>query len=205
MKHAIILLAILALALGASAQQTAAPEPYSVKSDKLGETSAEWLASDPNHKNWTCEDGSHTAEGKPFTCFWESGYIPGKITLVTYAGMELLKQSASFVAKDGKLVVYKVELTFCNGDGYEATLISALDEKFGTASHKVTLLQNGFGATSNEDTWTWSNGISTVTLDYILPEPIYHSPVVTFTLDALAREIQVRQDKAAQRKARSDM
>lgn len=205
MKRSFAFSAVLALALRVSAQQAATPEPYSVKGDKLGETSAEWLASDPDHKNWACGDASHVADGKPFDCSWDS-VLPGKAkTSVTYAGMELFKQSVSFVAKDNRLIVYRVDLTFCNGDGYEATLISALNEKFGTASLKVTPLQNGFGATSQEDTWFWTNGVSTVSLDYILPEPIYHSPIVTFTLDAVAKEIQDRQNEAAQKKARSDM
>jgi hypothetical protein len=78
--------------------------------------------------------------------------------------------------------------------------MSALNEKFGTASHTVTPLQNGFGATSREDTWFWTNRVSTVSLDYILPEPIYHSPIVTFTLDAVAKEIQDQQNKPRKRK-----
>lgn len=205
MKHAIVLLAGLALSLGATAQQTANPEPYSVKGDKLGETSVEWLTSDSNHKDWVCEDASQAAGGKPLTCVWEERLHSGKGAPATYAGMELFKQSVSFVAKDAKLIVYRIELTFCNGHDYEATLLSALNEKFGTASHRVTRLQNGFGAAFDEDTWGWANGVSTVTLDYVIPEPIYHSPVVTFTLDAVASELQDRQDKAAQKKARSDM
>jgi hypothetical protein len=186
------------------AQQTPSPEPYSIKADKLGEIAAEWLVSDPTHKDWKCTDMAHAVDGKPITCSWERAAYP-KVEVVTYAGLELTSQGASFVGKDGKLMLYQMELKFCNGDGYEATLISVFNEKFGTASHKVTPLQNGFGATITEHTWMWTNGVSTVTLDYTTPEPTYHSPVVTFTLDSLARDIQERQDKAAQKKARSDM
>jgi len=149
-------------------------------------------------------DVAQVVDGKPIPCLWERAVYP-KVEVVTYAGLELTNQEASFVKKDGKVVLYQVKLQFCNGDGYESTLIAALNEKFGTASHKITPLQNGFGATITEDTWTWTNGVSTVTLDYTTPEPTYHSPVVTFTLDSLAREIQERQDKAAQKRARSDM
>jgi hypothetical protein len=202
---AIILILFLAFIFQrAGAQQTAAPEPYSIKADKLGEIGAEWLASDPTHKDWKCMDVAQVVDGKPIPCLWERAVYP-KVEVVTYAGLELTNQEASFVKKDGKVVLYQVKLQFCNGDGYEATLIAALNEKFGTASHKITPLQNGFGATITEDTWTWTNGVSTVTLDYTTPEPTYHSPVVTFTLDSLAREIQERQDKAAQKRARSDM
>jgi hypothetical protein len=201
----IILIVFLAFIQQTGAQQTTTPaEPYSITADKLGEIAAEWLASDSTHKDWKCTDMSHVVDGKPITCSWERAVYP-KVEVVTYAGLELQNQGASFVGKDGKLVLYQVELTFCNGDGYEATLISAFNEKFGMASHKVTPLQNGFGATVREDTWMWTNGVSTVTLDYTTPEPTYHSPVVTFALDSLAREIQERQDKAAQKKARSDM
>lgn len=205
MRHTIVLLAVLAISLGASSQQTADPEPYSVKGDKLGETSAEWLTSDSSHKDWVCEDASQAAGGKPLTCVWEERLRSGKGTPATYAGVELFKQSVSFVAKDAKLIVYQIELTFCNGPDHEATLLSALNERFGTASHRVTRLQNGFGATFDEDSWGWTNGVSTVILDFVIPEPIYHSPVVTFTLDAVAKQIQDQQDKAAQKKARSDM
>jgi hypothetical protein len=201
---AIVLIMFLGFVQRAGAQQAAAPEPYSIKADKLGEIAAEWLASDPTHKDWKCTDMSHVVDGEPMTCSWERAVYP-KVEVVTYAGLELTNEGASFVGKDGKLVLYQVELKFCNGDGYEATLISAFNEKFGTASHKVTPLQNGFGATITEDTWMWTNGVSTVTLDYTTPEPTYHSPVVTFTLDSVAREVQERQDKTAQKKARSDM
>jgi hypothetical protein len=200
----------LALVLRMYAQQTATPEPYSIKTDKLGEIAADWLANDPTHKDWKCTDMSHVVEGEPITCSWERSLDP-KVEAVTYAGLELQSQSASFVGKDSKLVLYQVQLKFCNGDGYEATLVSAFNEKFGILSpplggnrisHTVTPLQNGFGAT---DLWMWTNDVSTVTLYYTTPEPTYHSPLVTFTLDSLVREIQERQHKAAQKKARSDM
>ena len=207
MKRTSVFAAILAFAIVASAQQATVPEPYSVKGDKLGETSAEWLASDSDHKNWMCEDASHVVDGEPFDCISDS-MSPGKArTDVTYAGVGLFKQSASFVAKGDKLILYRIDLTFGNvaGANNEARLLDALNEKFGTASHEITTLQNGYGATSQEDSWFWTNGVSAVRLDYIVPEPLYHSPVATFILSVVAKEIQDRHDKARQKKARSDM
>jgi hypothetical protein len=190
------LIVFLALVLRISAQTATPAEPYSIKADKLGEIAAEWLASDPAHKEWKCTDMSHIVEGEPVTCSWERSLKP-KVEAVTYAGLELQSQGASFVGKDRKLVLYRVELKFCSGGGYEATLVSAFNEKFGIfASYKIVL---------GQERWLWTNGVSTVTLDYTMPGPTYHSPVVTFTLDSLVREIQERQDKAAQKKARSDM
>jgi hypothetical protein len=55
--------------------------------------------------------------------------------------------------------------------------VTPLNAKFGTPTHHVTPLQNEFGASATEDTWTWTNGISTTTL---------------------------QKDKEAQKKARSD-
>lgn len=204
-----VLSAVLALAVGANAQQTANPEPYSIKTDKLGETAAEWLASDAAHKDWKCTGIDHVADGNNVTCSWEHSFVASTQIVPTYAGIDELSQSASFVATSGKIILYRVQIKLVNGglhtDTHPDSIVTALNAKFGTPTHHVTPLQNGFGASATEDTWTWTNGTSTVTLDYTTPEPPYQSPVVTFTLDAPARAIQEQKDKEAQKKARSDM
>jgi hypothetical protein len=209
MKHATILLAVLALALGASAQQAVGPEPYGVKGDKLGETAAEWLASNSTHKTWTCDDLSNMAEGKTIGCSClpslaklkqGNAYQPGPDD--TYAGTSVVYETVSFVAKDSKLILYKMEMTFNRFDFTK--LMPALGDKFGTpAGHEVTPLQNGFGAKTEMNTWKWTNGVSSVEVVYIdAPD---QSPVLTFTLDGPAKEVKERQDKAEHNKARSDM
>ena len=210
MKHSTTLLAVLSLAIGTGAQQAAAPEPYSVKGDKLGETSAEWLASNPNHKTWTCGDVSGIAEGKTVYCF--SGifelvkmgdtYQPSSDG--TYAGGLLQDESVSFVAKDGKLILYQIEMTFDN-QFCLTPLMPALSDKFGSSpEHRVTPLQNAFGAQFERTTWKWTNGVTSLELVYALGVPHDH-PSVTFTLDTLFKEVKGRQDKAEHNKARSDM
>jgi len=201
MKHATVPLALLVLALGASAQQAAKAEPYSVKGDKLGEIAAEWLASNPAHKDWTCGDVSDIAEGKTVDC--SNLLLPLHVPHVpedTYAGTSVLYESVSFVAKDSKLILYKIEIHLYNPFG-----LTALWDKFGTPSeHKVTSLQNAFGAQFERNTWKWANGVTSLELVYALGAPD-DRPSLIFTLDVLSREVEERQDKAEQKKARSDM
>jgi hypothetical protein len=208
-KHATVLLAVLALVLGASAQQVVNPEPYSVKGDKLGETAAEWLASNPTHKDWDCGDASGMAEGKTIDCSclpWlrtaEKGKPYPRRADETYAGASLVLTSVSFVWRESKLILYKVEMGFGKSDS--TMLMSALVDKFGTpASQVVVPLQNGFGAKFEMNMLNWTNGVSSV--EFVYTDAPDQSPMLTFTLDGPAKELKEKQDKAAHNKAHSDM
>jgi len=208
-KLATVLLAVVAFALGASAQQVVNPEPYSVKGDKLGETAAEWLASNPTHKDWTCGDSSGMAEGSTIECsclFFLRKLEQGKAYQPspdeTYAGTSLVHGSVSFIGKDSRLILYKVEMGFDKSD--LTLLMPALVDKFGTpASHDVIPLQNGFGAKFEMSMLNWTNGVSSV--EFVYSDAPDQSPVLIFTLDGPAKELKGRQDKAEHNKARSDM
>ena len=53
------LIVFLALVLRMYAQQTATPEPYSIKTDKLGEIAAEWLAKMCIRDRYSCKGSRH--------------------------------------------------------------------------------------------------------------------------------------------------
>jgi hypothetical protein len=193
------LIMCLPLVLRMNAQQTATPEPYSIKADKLGEIAADWLANDPTHKDWTCGDASHIAEGKTIGC----GRL-GWAGKDTYAGALLSSQSVSFVAKDSKLILYRIEMDLWN-DLYLSGILPALQEKFGTpAAHEVTPLQNALGAKFERNTWKWTNGISSVELVYALGAPD-DVPILSFTLDGPAKEVKEREEKEKKNAAKKDM
>jgi hypothetical protein len=200
MKRAILVaLLVLVVAVGLSAQVMS--EPYSVKGDKLGETATEWLASSPTHKDWTCmpSDASRIVEGQTVDCS-----ISFRLK-DTYAGRSMSDESVSFVAKDGKLLLYRVSMDFIGRMDYVAAddILAAFNEKFGTGIDHKTPLQNGFGARFEKNTWDWTNGVSSAELTYVPGDQSY--PSVVFLHLGLAREIKERQDKAEQTKARSDM
>jgi hypothetical protein len=178
-----ILIFIAILALGAHAQRANDLEPYSVKGDKLGETAAEWLASDPAHKNWACGEALHKG---------------------TYAEVLLASESVFFVARGHKLILYKVEMNLWN-DMYLPRIMTALRDKFGTpAAHEVTSLQNTDGAALDRSMWRWTNGLSSVELVYALGAP-NDVPALTFTLDSPSEEVEKREDKKKDDAARNDM
>ena len=196
----LILIAIFGLALRANAQQTNSLEPYSVKGDKLGESAAEWLASDPVHKAWTCGNVLHLPEGKTTECTT----LGWAIDKGTYAEALLSSGSVFFVAKDGKLILYKVEMNLWN-DMYVPRIMRALRDKFGVpAAHEVTSLQSAGGSAFDRSTWRWTNGVSSVELVYALgvPDDI---PALTFTLDGPAEEVEKREGRKKDNAARNDM
>ncbi len=196
----LIVVAILAVAFGANAQQENNLEPYSVKGDRLGETAAEWLASDPVHKAWTCGDVLHLPEGKTTECTT----LGWAIDKGTYAEALLSSGSVFFVAKDGKLILYKVEMNLWN-DMYVPRIMRALRDKFGMpTAHEVRSLQNDGGSTFDRSTWRWTNGVSSVELVYALGVP-NDIPALTFTLDGPAEEVEKREDKKKDDAARNDM
>ncbi|MGD0987298.1 MAG: hypothetical protein ABR874_05785 [Candidatus Sulfotelmatobacter sp.] len=195
-----ILIFIAILALGAHAQRANDLEPYSVKGDKLGETAAEWLASDPAHKNWACGEALHLADGKTADCT-TLGWAFDK---GTYAEVLLASESVFFVARGHKLILYKVEMNLWN-DMYLPRIMTALRDKFGTpAAHEVTSLQNTDGAALDRSMWRWTNGLSSVELVYALGAP-NDVPALTFTLDSPSEEVEKREDKKKDDAARNDM
>lgn len=200
-----IISAALGLASGAKAQQANSLDPYSVKGDRLGETAAEWLASDPAHKGWSCGDGLHlavdkVAESKTVEC----STLGWAIDKGTYAEALLSSESVFFVARDHKLILYRVEMNLWN-DMYVPRIMRALRDKFGEpTAHEVTSLQSTGGAAFDRSVWKWTNGLSSVELKYALwgPDEI---PALTFTLDGPDEEVERRVDKKKQDAARNDM
>jgi len=196
----LILIAILAVAFGANALQANSLEPYSVKGDKLGESAAEWLASDPAHKAWTCGNVLHQPEGNTTECTT----LGWAIDKGTYAEALLSSGSVFFVAKGGKLILYKVEMNLWN-DMYLPRIMRALRDKFGVpAAQEVTSLQSASGSAFDRSTWRWTNGVSSVELVYALgvPDDI---PALTFTLDGPAEEVEKREGRKRDNAARNDM
>jgi hypothetical protein len=199
-KASALFIATLVLVPAVLSQQLGRTEPYTVKNDRLGETSAEWLASDAAHKNWDCTGMSHPAEGKTASCV-TSGAYPEKDT---YAGALFCSQSAFFVTRNNKLILYKVEIDLWN-DMYLSPLMPALQNKFGQPSgHEVMQLQNSLGAKIEKNTWKWKNGVSSVELEYALGASD-DIPVLTFTLDGPAEEVKERQEKHRAEAVRRDM
>lgn len=195
-----IVIAILAVVPGASAQRASNLEPYSVKGDKLGETAAQWLASDPVHKSWTCGDVLHLPEGKTTDCTT----LGWAIDKGTYAEALLSSESVFFVAKQGKPILYKVEMKLWN-DMYVPRIMGALRDKFGApTAHEVTSLQNAKGSGFDRSTWRWTNGISSVELVYTLGVP-HEIPALTFTLDGPTGEVEKLEKKKRDDAARNDM
>jgi hypothetical protein len=194
------LFATLVLAPLAASQQLGYEEPYRVKDDKLGETAAEWMASDPTHRHWDCNGITETAEGKTAYCVM-SGASPQKDT---YARALFCSQTAFFVARTGKLILYKVEIDLWN-DMYLSPLMPALENMFGQpAAHEVTQLQGGLETKIEKNTWKWKNGVSSVELEYVFGASD-DIPVLTFTLDGLAEEVKERQEKHRAEAVRRDM
>jgi hypothetical protein len=201
MKRTIaILVAIFAIAGGTNAQEANRMEPYSVKGDRLGESAADWLASDPVHKAWTCASVLHVAEGKTAEC----STLGWAIDKGTYAEALLSSESVFFVARDNKLILYKVEMNLWN-DMYVSPIMRALRDKFGMpTAHEVTSMEGAGGGSVDRSTWKWTNGVSSVELVYALGVP-NDIPAVTFTLDDPANEVERREGKRKNEAARNDM
>jgi len=191
------MLFLVLLSLAASSQTHT--EPYSVKTDRLGETVGEWRTNNPHVdscQNNTVDDhpGSEIDPDLMF-CIPRSGFADGSLT---FAAAPLLSETAWFY----KGSMYKVELTLKNSFGLP-DIMTGLRAKFGVPTSKEkTPLQNGFGARFQRDKWTWTNGISTVELVYSDAPNDY--PSITFTLDTINKEVGDRIKRAQQARARSD-
>jgi len=186
--------------LSTTALSQSAPEPYSVKADKLGETITEWKANNPrlNHcQNSTINDkvGAALDPDVVYCLPRASGDEPD----LTYATAPLVSEVAWFY----RGTLYKLELPL-RSTARLALVMAALGEKFGTATEKETTpLQNGFGAKFVQERWTWKNGVST--LQVVYSDAADSCPAITFTLDAPNKEVTDRWEQTEGSKARSDM
>jgi hypothetical protein len=115
-----------------------------------------------------------------------------------------VSQFAFFVARNSKLILYKVEIDLWN-DMYLSPLMPALQNKFGQpAGHEIAQLQNALGTKIEKNTWKWKNGVSSVELEYSLGASD-DIPVLTFTLDGPAEEVKEGQEKQRAEAVRRDM
>lgn len=186
------------LVMAASSQS--APEPYSVKADKLGEALTEWKANNPQVdkcNNNTVDNRPDSAVDPDVIYCFPRSLQDGQS--LTYATAPLLTETAWFY--NGRL--YKVEMTLFSS-AWLTNVMTGLAEKFGApAGRETTPLQNGFGARFEQERWTWTNGVSTVELMY--SNAPSNCPDVTFTLDSPNKDVTDRQKQAERLKARSDM
>jgi hypothetical protein len=175
------------------------PEPYSVKADKLGETLTAWKTNNPRLdkcENDTVDNRIGSAVDPDVVyCIarsWEDDQN------LTFATAPLLTETAWFY----KGSLYKVEMTLLNRFGLPDVMAGRGTKLGAPSGRETTPMQNGFGASFEEDRWTWANKVSTAELVYTdAPDDC---PQVTFTLDAPNKEVTDRQKQVEEGKARSD-
>lgn len=183
-----------------TALSQSAPQPYSVKADKLGESLMEWRANNPRFdkcEKYAVDDLSDSSiDRKLVYCVtrrWEQGQN------FTYATTPLLTETAWFY-KDS---LYKVDLTLLTDAGIRE-VITGLTWKFGKpVGRETTRTQNGFGVRSEHKRLTWTNQVSTLELTYSNAQADH--PHVLFTLNALDKGVTDRAKQTERAKARLDM
>jgi len=191
---------LLFIAVCVTAFSQSAPQPYSVKADKLGEALTQWKANNPRFDkcgNNMLDDLSDSAvDPSLLYCLarrWEQGQN------FTYADASLLSETAWFY----KNSLCKVEITLLSDAGL-SDLMAALKKKFGKpAGRETTRTRNGFGVISEHVRLNWTNRVSTVELTY--SNAINDRPQVTFTLNATSWNLTDRAKRSEQTRAQLDM
>jgi len=185
------------LTVAASSQST--PEPYAVKSDKLGESITQWKVNNPrldDCRNSTIGDRPGAASD-PYVVYCSPRGAEEES--LTYATAPLLTEIAWFY----KSALYKVEMPL-HSRARLSQVMTGLEEKFGAPSgRETTPFQNGLGARFEQEGLTWKNGVSTIEIVY--SNSPGNAPVLTFVLDAPDKEVTKRWKEADGSKARSDM
>jgi hypothetical protein len=163
------------LAFAASLAQS--PEPYHVKDDVLGETVAAYRRNHQNERDCVLRKELRSALAPSVqTCTTLAMYQQ-----MTYGNHPVWGRKVAF--DDGKL--YSIYMTF-SSDTYDR-MLGLLTEKFGAP------------ASTRSETAVWTNGVSTIML---AGEP--KAVTITFSLDALQRDAEKKQDAQA-KKRKPDM
>ena|SRR5271165_863859 len=196
----LLFLTLSVIAASMTAFSQSAPQPYSLKADRLGETLTQWTANNPRF--YRCDRASvddlpdSTVDPRFVYCLtrrWEQGQN------FTYATTPLLTETAWFY----KGSLYKVEMTLLTASGIKEVL-TGLRWKFGKpAVRETTRTQNGFGVRLEQKRLTWTNRVSTLELTYSNAQADH--PNVLFTLNSSDKDVINRAKQTERTKASSDM
>lgn len=192
--HKFLIPAFLIFVSALAVAQQAAPEPYHIKQDVLGETLDEYKANHADEKGdcvfATGSLGLHDRSEGVQVCVT----LARKQTM-TYASVAIDGRMEEFVG--GRLE--SLTMSFKEGD-YDS-LKAALTDKFGKPS-KVSskAVQNRMGAQFINESSLWINGIATIGLDHY-GRDLDHATLI-FGLDALADDAHRKMDPS---KVRKDM
>ncbi len=196
MRYPILLLFIL-LNVAAGAQQGAASQDtFSVKADKLGETTADWKANNPRERCLGDKGMAKKRTDDLDFCSYAADSMDPK-HYYTYAQINTLLHHGSFY----KGQLYKVELKFLHSDS--GAILAALTDKYGTPEKTDTLiLENRLGIKFDRAVVSWTDGTDTIIFNEFGDD--LDTSVVTFTLDKVQKEVTDREKVRAQQKVRAD-
>ncbi len=174
------LVLVIAMIVGASAQNAAPSQPYDVKGVLLGSPLSEWQQA----HSQDCRSFPETQTSNEFMCFMVGA---------TYAGSPA---SEIVIFYNGRLASFQIELA---RDKFQA-VADALKQKFGEPlSVETKTYQNGFGATFRGGYVIWDNGVSTIVCEE------YGGKGERLVLMFMHKQLVADQEKAKKGAKRNDM
>lgn len=176
----------------------AAPEPYHIKQDVLGESLSIYRQNNPKDCTSRPDFSKEKSCVTPYEDFKADVALKLNPGLLTYANVPV--QTSVVIGYEDRLCL--LEYRFDNGN-FE-TLKTALIAKFGDpSSSTVEPVQNRMGATFSSHRLKWVNGVSTIVLDEFHGD--LNTTAVTFIHDELFHKMNETQHNNTRSTATKDM